>query len=461
MAVSWLKGIHDIGYTVSRLGGAVSGGYYGGKGIAAGDLFDTALGGASFAANIAGAWGKYIWYKKDKFSQDMLDELAKKGPTATPTAIVDVAIVIVNIIDLLFGVLPPDKGDNFDSGRKSFETTDAKLDLAKPDPRDWDGDAAETYGAQNAKLRECAQQIQDLDKQVAALMAQHAGAVQGAHTVCAMSLMLLVFAQGVALYLWATPAAGPVVSVNWQLAFVAMIWIVVSGILTLVMYSSGTLATEVDRLAGEYRDIAEKAKLAGTFGTIEVPGAKESTISVSTFNAIADTTASGRSALTGMPTVATLIGLAGQSASGEQRALLEEKAALLSVLTGDGTGETLGDGTSGESTPPTLADLTAMSGQLAKISAHASQHANLVNQMMGQVQQIASMAQQGQGATAPAEEAPAEEAAFAGAAPAEATLAGKGAEAGLGAAGAVRAPIDAAAVGPEEAHESSPAERVV
>ncbi len=82
-----------------------------------------------------------------------------------------------------------------------------------------------------------------------------------------------------------------------------------------------------------------------------------------------------------------------------------------------------------------------MSGQAAKLSGQLSLHANLVTQAMGQIQQLASMAQQGKGVAVPAKEpAPKEaapkEAALAGAAPAEA---------------AERAPIEAAAVGAEEA----------
>ncbi len=48
-------------------------------------------------------------------------------------------------------------------------------------------------------------------------------------------------------------------------------------------------------------------------------------------------------------------------------------------------------------TMPTLAQVMHMSRQAAKLSGHASQRVNLVNQTMGQLQQLASL---GQGAAA-------------------------------------------------------------
>jgi hypothetical protein len=68
-------------------------------------------------------------------------------------------------------------------------------------------------------------------------------------------------------------------------------------------------------------------------------------------------------------------------------------------------------------TTPTLAQLMHMSGEAAKLSGHAFQHMGLVNQTMGQRQQIASLGQQGQGAAvgftaspgqAPAKQSPGE-----------------------------------------------------
>ncbi|AXN43242.1 hypothetical protein NJB1907f44_42420 [Mycobacterium marinum] len=58
-------------------------------------------------------------------------------------------------------------------------------------------------------------------------------------------------------------------------------------------------------------------------------------------------------------------------------------------------------------TLPTMAQMGSLPGQAATLSGHASQYANLVNQTMGQLQGVASMAQQGPGtAPEPAEDGP-------------------------------------------------------
>ena len=96
------------------------------------------------------------------------------------------------------------------------------------------------------------------------------------------------------------------------------------------------------------------------------------------------------------------------------------------------------------STMPTLAQVSAMSGQTPKLSGQLSQHANLVNQAVGQMQRLAQMGRQGQGDAAPAEEA-----ALAGG------VEGAGATEGAG-----RAPIEVAASGAQTAQRPSGARRV-
>jgi hypothetical protein len=95
----------------------------------------------------------------------------------------------------------------------------------------------------------------------------------------------------------------------------------------------------------------------------------------------------------------------------------DHRATVSAVLAAGGTS---GDGTpmetSDETTPatpavtmPTLAQVMQWSGQAAKLSGHASQYMNLVNQGIGQLQQMASMAQRGQAGAASAEEVASEE----------------------------------------------------
>jgi hypothetical protein len=109
-------------------------------------------------------------------------------------------------------------------------------------------------------------------------------------------------------------------------------------------------------------------------------------------------------------------------------------------------------------TPVSLSQIASTSGQLAQAAGSVFQNSNLVDWAVGSVQQLASMAQQGQEAAAPAENL-AEEATVEGAVPEETTLAGNvdAAGAALGTEGAQRAPIDA---GSQGAPQPNPAERV-
>jgi hypothetical protein len=437
------RGVHDLLYTTTRAKDAIGTGVH-----------QDWIG---MSANILGGVGKIGWYARDKFTflKDGL-ELQKgvKYPAPTPTAIVDVAMVVVGLIDACMGMWPPDRGHEFDTGRAEFESMQLWLRLADPDEAKWSGDTAKNYAAQNKELQDLAQKMQELDKTTQARLQNQADVVQDAHTALAVCLMLLVFAQLAAMVIWAAGPGGPAASVLFQTAFVTTIFLLVVGYVGAVIESSYRNATELNKLANDYKDVGQKAEPSGTFTKISVHAAEESTVS-----SVADISAS-MSGASAMPDFATVANIARANASAGENP-------LLSAFTGDG--ETPGDSASDEvadtpaSTMPTLAQLTAMSGQAAKISGHLSQHVNLFNQGMGQIQQIASMAQQGQGAAAPAEEAAAEEAALAGAAPAEATLAGdvEGAGAALGTEAAERAPIDAAAIGPEQAQEPSPAERIV
>jgi hypothetical protein len=100
---------------------------------------------------------------------------------------------------------------------------------------------------------------------------------------------------------------------------------------------------------------------------------------------------------------------------------------------------------------PSLAQVSAMSGQGAKLSGQLSQHSNLVNQAMGQIQQMAQMGQQGQGAAAPAEEA----------APEEGALVADVEGADAGTATAERAPVEAAPGSAQYSPKPGPAERIL
>jgi EspA/EspE family len=447
--VTYFAGIHDLAYCFQRLGGAGSAGY--------------SQDWVGLGANLAAAAGKAAWYAKgqNEALKKALESVGKKI-LPTPTAIIDVTMVVVSVVDLLNGLGPPYKGDSLSTGVEQLANVILQLEAAIPDDRDWSGDAALAYTAQTEALRALVQTMQELDKQFKALVAEQGAKVQWAHNSLSILLFALVVAQGVALLLYLIPIFGPEISLLWQVVAALAAATTVVTVETLTLGTSSNVANGVDAVALEYGQVAENAIQSGTFGVIEVAGAEETR--VSSFTEISRSM-SGMSAFSKEPTVASLASLAGDSVPTEQRA-------LLSALTET---ETPADGlpdapdaevpetpvattpTTPTITLPTMAQVTQISGQAAKLSGHASQQMNLVNQTMGSVQQVASMGQQGQGAAPPAEDAAAEEVAPEPAlAEAEgATGAASGAEAGE------RAPVEVATDGPEKTEDRGPAERIL
>jgi hypothetical protein len=152
-----------------------------------------------------------------------------------------------------------------------------------------------------------------------------------------------------------------------------------------------------------------------------------------------------------------LAGVAGESASPQQRALLsslgdvETPAARAPEAPTPAAAATAAE-LAAPAVPafalPTPAQVTQASSQAASMSGSASQRMNLVNLTMGSVQQLASMGQQGQTTAAPAEV----DASASDAAPHGATLTGdaEGAGAAQGTQGAERAAVEGVRVGGDE-----------
>lgn len=401
----------------------------------------------------AGAFaGKGLWYLKDKIK--FIEEgMKQKGPVKGPTIIVDLALVAIGIMDLMNGVLAPTEGDAFAAAVADFDAALPYLKLATPDSTKWSGEAAEAYKAQVDKLTELVTQMQQLDKRMQTHIEEHAETVTKVHQVIAACLLTLVIAQGIALVLWSIPLpVGPPLSTGFQVATVVATSGVTLAYEGITLHSSIYKSALIDAMAAEYSAVAEKAPIPGTFTALPVPGADET--KVSSFEAISNSL----SGMPAMPTLNSLLSRGSASLTQDEHEVVnaltggdEPLTASASEVTTPDVPETPEQTTPGF-TPPTLSQLSQASGQLAQMSGHLSQHMNLVNQTMGQVQQVASMGQQGQGAAAPAEEAPA-----------DAALADdvEGASAGAATDGAERAPIDVVTAGAQPAQEPSPAERTV
>jgi hypothetical protein len=433
--VSWISGASDLATIFGKLGGA---------GASAHRQDWVGLG-----TNLGAAAGNVAGYAS-KQSKALADALKNVGTKVlpTPTAILDVAMLALVVVDFLNGFGVPNSGAAVSNAADKLDLFMKDLDPGCiPDARDWSGAAADAYVNQNTILKGLVESMKDLDKQLKDLVANQGNEVQTAHDCIAITSLVLTAAQGVALALYLIPVVGPGVSCAWQIIAALAACTTVLAFEMLTLSNSMFISQEVDAVGLEYIQLGKDAevKLAGTFGQIHGKGAEQTSSKVAGFTAISD----GMSAFSGTPTVALLANtsLAREGASPAQRALLvaasETRVAAsadLPATTGDGaTPPTLAF------TPPTLSQINQASGQHAKMSGHVSQHTNLMNQTTGQVQSVAQLGQQGHGAAAPAEKA-AEESATTE----EAALAGDVEGAGAGTEAGVRAPIGAAEVGAEQ-----------
>ena len=435
--MSWLSGASDLASTFERLGGA-------GTSASGGDWL-------GLGANLAAAAGNAAAFASTQ-SKALADALKNAGTKVlpTPTAILDVAMLALVVVDLLNGFGTPNSGAAVSTAAEKLDLFMKDLDLGcVPDARDWSGAAADAYVDQNTILKGLAESMKDLDKRLKDLVARQGNEVQTAHHCIAITSLVLTAAQGVALALYLIPVVGPGISCGWQIIAALAAGATVLTFEMLTLSSSMSISQQVDAVALEYIQLGEDAevKLAGTFGQINGKAAEQTSSKVAGFTAISD----GMSAFSGTPTVASLANtsLAREGASPAQRALLDAASATRVDASAD-LPATTGDGATPPTpafTPPTLSQINQASGQLAKMSGHVSQPMNLMNQTTGQVQSVAQMGHQGQGAAAPAEKTAEERATTE-----EAALAGDvgGAWAGAGTEAGERAPIDVAEVGAEQ-----------
>jgi uncharacterized protein YukE len=379
----------------------------------------TSMGGDLFAAGSV----SYKWKR----------QAALHGPIGEGKAsIILSTLAVVEVLELTTGFGPPNEGDDLKVGSEQFATVSGQLGSAFPDDN-WQGSASQAYADRNTALQNNAQTMADLDLQLAAIVKDQADWVTHIRLGFGIlkDLLAAAFAIELAIKLTVPPPGGLTTAQLFATIVAGLGATIAAGMLGTLCYFSVENAKKADALTTQYTELAAAAVLSGTPLTpTEVPAAVEST--VSSFEAIS----SSMSGMAAMPDVATLASLAPEGASPQQRA-------LLSALMGED--ETPGDGTPAF-TMPTLAQVTAMSGQAAKLSGYVGQHMNLVNQMTGQVQQLASMAQQGQAAPPAKETTPAEDVDGAGAA--------------LGTEAAERAPIELAAVGAQQAQEPIPMQRI-
>jgi len=448
-------------------------------------------GSAASAAQIAKMIGKKVAereikvYEKfmpalDQFDKELAEALRNRAdkklkPWTKGAEIIEWALAIITMEELLFGPGGgPVKGTKFDDAKYPDAQARQRAESALPDPAKWAGEAADAYakhirtmaariggsGAGPGSLLTAdalMKQLVDREAQINKDYRRHITEVKD-------GLGVGIFIA-IAMNSW-----WPGASVAFELALSGAALVAVNGMLAAMACQSRDLtAAGAQPVIAAYRDMLSKiaTDLQG-LGADVPPSVKDAapTTAPSFSRILGSGTPSvvGSPMTPGMPSgVSRSAGAAG--ASGEERATVAARVADAEGAARyggddyyDGPAEPIG--TQEPEVPetpaaptvtlPTLGQLGQISGQAAKFSAQGSQHMNLVNQTMGQVQQIASMAQQGQGAAVPA---------------GAAALAGDfdDAEAAAGAAAAERAPIDSdvAAFDAEEASQAGTAQRIV
>ncbi|WP_156765845.1 EspA/EspE family type VII secretion system effector [Mycobacterium sp. E342] len=369
-------------------------------------------------------------------------------------SIISITLTIVEMMELTIGFGAPTEGDDLKVGAQQFTALSEQLKSARPDYH-WEGSGSDAYAELDKALETMAQTMAGLDVKLAALVSDQAEWVTHARLGFGILKDILLAALIIELVMtFAVPApTGPVAAKAFAITVATLGIGAATAFLGGLTYLSVTNGKQAELLASQYAQLA-----AGTVQTGSDAKAGKATsgeTAVSSFTAISDSM-SGMSALSATPTLTSSTGAA--NGSEDERAPLAAQVSA-SESAGDGAvqAQAQDEAAPDKDTPPAptgtmpnVAQLSATSGQAAKLSGQLSQPAQLVNQAMGQVQQMVQMAQQGQGAAAPAEEAAT-----------DAALAGEVEGAGSGAAGAERAPVEAVMAGAEPMQQPSPVERVV
>lgn len=447
-------GVHDLGYVIQRVqalvGAAMKGDW------------------VSFSMNLIGLFGKLAWSVKGRYKVvGDAQKKAKEDKDLPMTFIVDVTMLVISLVDTFNGFLSPTDGSRFNTGAASFESAEKSLELADP-KKYWRGEAADAYAAMNAQLESLASRMQTLDGQMASLVTDQGKVVKHMHDIVSELLMACVAAQGTAVVLYVT--ATPAISYKFQMAFSAATLSALVGEEIKTAQDANDKADQTNTISSSYTRVATIANAiistlnsgtsgasATSDGSTATTAAKRSGSTVSGSDAVSSD-GSGESALhTTANSAASSAGLGREteSSSGGQRPDVSALAGADQRLGAAGEdfaelppnmrdGQVFGLGVAQASqavndtpsrglTTAHLARFAEIAGQIPKSSGGAAVH----SQISGRAQPFAPAAPQDRVAAVP-------------------TTVGAGAASAAG--HAERAPVAAAAVGPQQAQEPSPAE---
>lgn len=353
--------------------------------------------------------------------------------------ILELCILALQLAEIIQLGNANEKGEKFNTALRDFQLALRSLEDAVAQPQDWYGPAADAYNAQNDDQMDRVQLVADLDMLVPAILKTECGQVKKTRAVsteCRVALtgcipvayfILANYGMDACLLFQLAAAAAPMgtaISHFWQLEDDVKV-----------------NAADVKKLTDEYNRVA-----AGAADAISVlsGGSPSSTVADAPTSTVGDF-----QTLSAAPASARYATASDAAPTGSE----SEGAALFASAVEDDSagdrGENPDDGTlapDGETqvpqayTTPTLSQVvnraSEASTQVAKFSEEAAVSVSLVNDVVGTIDQISSMAAD----AAPADEPPAAD-----------DVEGAAGDAEI----AERAPVDVAAGDPEGAQQRS------
>ncbi|CQD11322.1 putative alanine and glycine rich protein [Mycobacterium lentiflavum] len=297
-------------------------------------------------------------------------------------SIISWTITTVQLLQLTTGFGTPYDGAALQTGSQQFTSLAGQLQSALPDSG-WVGDASQAYADLDAALQSAAQQMAELDSQLAALVKNQGEWVT--HMQLAFSILngLLTTALIIELILTvAVPApAGPAVAKIFAITVASLgISAAVSFLGTLLGYSIEN-GKKADALADSYAALVAGIVQNDSVARATVTVAGQSNSAVSSFEAIS-AGLSGPSVTAGAPAVAPPA-----ADRAQQRVPGDVAAPAAPPAPAAPAAPAYAPASAPTGTMPTLVQAAAMSG--TNLSGRVAQPESLVNQAKAQVRQLA------------------------------------------------------------------------
>ncbi|MEE6178171.1 EspA/EspE family type VII secretion system effector [Mycobacterium sp. 050134] len=376
---------------IAGLSGQVAGSNLSDRGYSGGYSPETiaaslASGGADFGmlakkpvAALVDRGGKYL------VSRGLLPSKASAGRAVGSTSIISWTYTIVEILELTTGFGPAYEGDALEYGSDGLPELSQLLHSAVPG-EPWQGPASQTYAQLNLTLQQLAVTVADLDTKLADTVKGHADWVNHMRLGFGLLKDLLFTAMVIEMMIDFVPApVGPVAATAFAIAVADAGIGAATGFISMLMYHSFEAKAEAEDLTNQYNKLLHQSDQKGRPAQTTAATSAEST--VSDFEAISNSMSAG-------------------SARSPRAFRAPEDPTAYRTNTAAAATTTTAAGIPSFALPaitmPSLAQVSTISGQTARISGQLAQHMNLFNQAMGQVQQIAQMAQQNQPAPPPA-----------------------------------------------------------